>query len=233
MATARSRLMLRLAGAALAALASLGADCGDPVQQPPPPGGVTVRGQVILSGTSSDDIGMPLHERIVTDATGVPVELVAADAATQERVRGANPVVTSDSGVFTFTHVAPGQWFVRTQLGETRRVESAPFVVAGQDAEVDAPLRVTSSAVLNAYPNPFGLATGIGLEIENSPGGLIEWEVLTLGLQTVWSGSLDGNPPGYVHVHWGGSDLTGPPGLYWGRIRDANGDHYDLLFKDE
>jgi hypothetical protein len=197
-----------------------GADCGDDVVRP---AGSPVSGRVVLGGTQTDDLGIPLFERIVTDATGVPVQLRRSDGTTL--------TATSMAGAFRFDDVPNGKWRARTSVDPAQPVESMEFTVAGAAVAVADPLVLASSGTLVTYPNPFHVATGVGLEVAAGPGGRIEFEVLTLGLERVWSGSLDGNPPGYVHVHWGGPDLAGPAGLYWAHLRDATDDYYDLVFK--
>jgi hypothetical protein len=199
-----------------------GADCGDAVA---PATGV-VTGRVVLHGTQTDELGNPQVELLVMDATGVPIHLRRSDGRTLS--------ATTTDGAFRFDAVAAGTWRVRAIVDPARPIESPPFEVGTGPVEVEEPLRVTSSATLNTYPNPFGLASGVGLEVTSAPGGHVEFEVLTLDLEPMWRGSLDGVPPAsYLHVHWGGPDLAGPPGLYWAHLRDTNGDHYDLLFKSE
>ena len=216
----KTRLVRATSLAAFIAFAA-GADCGDRVTAPT---GV-VTGRVVLAGTATDALGNPLFERIVTDATGVPVELRRSDGRTL--------TTKSSLGGFRFESVPAGPWRARTLVDPAHPIESPQFVVADAEVEVQDPLQVGSSPTLVTYPNPFGLMSGVGFEIAAGPGGRIEFEVLTLALEPIWRGSLDGLPPGYIHVHWGGPDLAGPPGLYWAHLRDADGDHYDLLFKNE
>lgn len=215
-----------MSGAGLVGFAVLaaGSDCGDSVA---PQVTQRVHGFVVLGGTQTDELGAAILERIVTDASGVRVELVP------ERAGDTVQVAFSDSGRFEFASVPEGTWRARVAVDPQSPVESSPFAVAGAPVEIDEPLVVASSAELVTYPNPFDPTTGVGLEVANGPGGRVEYAILTLGLETVWSGSLDGNAPGYFHVHWGGGDLAGPPGLYWAVLRDANGVHTDLVFKNE
>jgi hypothetical protein len=199
------------------------ASCGS---NPAGPGGSIVSGTVVLVATLTDSVGSLLGERRVTDATGLPIELVRGDSVLA--------TVPSQNGAFRFTAVNRGSYVVRTEVVAAPAVE-LPVLVQGSSIQLGAPLRIEPSPNLLTYPNAFRRAEGLAIECVPTIAGPVDVEALTVGLQVVWHLRFAANwPPGDLfHVHWNAIDDAQAPvaaGTYWIRARFDGHEIANLVF---
>lgn len=203
---------------ALSALAASLAGCGSTTR--PVPEGPQVSGRIHLVASLTDDGGIETGQRLVTDATGVLLQLAHGDT-----------VVTtaySQSGYFRFFGVAAGSYVIR--LPEPALAEDTLQVtVTTNSIDRALPLRVEPSPLLLTAPNPCTRADGLAIYRSLPAAGPVSAAVLDLGFEPVWSFGPVAHPGGLFHVHWF-PDVGVPAGMYWVRVSAGGIETVELVY---
>ena len=210
------RAMKSCRSAALLPLLALA--CGSATAPVPP--GPQVSGRLELVASLTDLTEIETGQRTVTDAAGVPVQLVRNDTvvATAYSVRGQ----------FRFFGVAAGDYTIR--LPEPGLAAfTLPVTVASSSVNLVLPLRIEPASSTLTAPNPCTRMDGLAIYRAVAPAGPVRAEVLTLGFESVWSFGFANHPAALFHVHWL-PELGNPPGMYWVRVRTGGSDTLDLVF---
>lgn len=192
--------------------------CGSSTE--PVPAGPQVSGRVEIVSTLTEVSGIETGQRTITNATGVPVQLVRADAVVAE--------VLSVDGQFRFFGVAAGDYVVRLPqpgLGAFTQ----PVTVAAVSVNLALPLRIEPSTLLLTAPNPCTRAEGLAIYRDVPVAGRVQADVLNLAFESVSPPfSLPSHPATLFHYHWF-PDPGSPAGLYWVRVRIGGIDTVELV----
>jgi hypothetical protein len=190
----------------LAALVLVVAGCGDKTASAPPTS-FTLDGSVTLTGASTSAIGGYLGPRVVTDADGVPVDLLF----------GANVTATTTTsrGHYAFSGLRAGTYRVRARALAGIEVVSNDLTL-GQSNLTAATLALQSRGGLFPFPNPSADTVTTTFFLAGDEDASLRLYDRSGNLQRVL---LEGTMPGGVNrMPWDGRDLHGtrvPAGFYW------------------
>lgn len=216
--TTRARFVGLLAAAALAA-----AGCGR--ETTTQPATFALSGRVRLVGPLTAADGRYLGTRVVTDADGVPVDLLL----------GATVVRTTQTadGAFRFSGLSPGGYFARARVFGALAVRSAGLTIATRDVAAPDPLVLESVGDLYPAPNPVDTATTIVFAAANP--GAVSLRVLALDGTVVRTLYVDRMlEPGRFATDWNARDDRGSPvapGCYWMTFESGTDQRAQLLFR--
>lgn len=210
-------LRSRLAWRALVLPPLLTLACGSSTEPVPPGPQVSGRLEIVTSLTDASEF--ETGQRTVTDATGVPLQLVRSDTV----VATASTV----NGQFRFFGVAAGSYVVRpSEPGLAAFTEAVTVTTVSVDLSL--PLRIEPSPILLTAPNPCTHADGLAIYRNVPAPGPVRAEVLTLGFESIYSSSFAHHPAALFHVHWF-PEPGNPAGLYWVRVRIGGVDTVELI----
>ena len=191
----------------VAAAALLIAGCAK--DEPTKPTTFALTGHVQLVGHMTAEDGRPLGSRTVTDADGVPVDLLYGNAVL---VR-----THTSGGAFRFEGLAPGGYFARANIFGTLTEQSAGVTIATRDVDIVNPLVLESVGDLYPAPNPVDTATVITFASSSAGSALLR--VLALDGTVARNLFIEEMPsPGIYLTRWDGNDDHGasvPSGYYW------------------
>ena len=186
-----------------------------------------ISGRVRLVGRLTDEVGQETGLRVVEDADGVEVLLLAgADSSWR--------ATTTAGGLYRFEGLLPTAYKARTRSTPETWLETHYMVVLTGDVFAPDTLVVAPQGDVRTYPNPFPYDHGEAIEFTTTTPEPYRIEVYDLGWRIVWSYEAQG-PPGFVHVHWPGWDENDehvPPGAYWIVLRRDGTVHTSLVFKE-
>jgi hypothetical protein len=186
----------------------------------PVPAGLQVSGRLELVASLTDVTEIETGQRTVTDAGGVPVQLVRNDSVVATAL--------SVSGRFRFFGVAAGDYTIR--LPEPGLATfTLPVTVTTSSVELTPPLRIESAPAMLTAPNPCTRMDGLAIYRTVPTPGPVGAEVLTLGFESVWTFGFATHPATLFHVHWFPAPEN-PAGMYWVRARIGGADTLDLVF---
>lgn len=208
---------------ALLACALLAAGCGRETTTPPTT--FALSGRVHLVGPLTAANGQYLGTRTVTDADGVPVDLLLGNTVV-------GTTHTTD-GAFRFAGLSPGGYFARARIFGALGVRSAGLTIAARDVAAPDPLVLESVGDLYPAPNPVDTAT------------TIVFSATSLGSAVLRVLALDGTPvrtlyvnrmlePGLYATDWNARDDEGnlaAPGCYWMTFESGADQRAQLLFR--
>jgi hypothetical protein len=190
----------------LAALVLVVAGCGDKTANAPPTS-FTLDGRVTLTGASTSVTGGYIGPRVVTDADGVPVDLLFGPnvAAT----------TTTSQGHYAFGGLRSGTYRVRARALAGVEVVTNDLTL-GQSNLTAATLTLQSSGDLFPFPNPSADTVTTTFFLAGDEDASLRVYDRTGNLERVLiAGTL---PGGVNRMPWDGRDLHGtrvPAGFYW------------------
>ena len=205
------------------ACAVVAAGCGR--ESPTQPSTFTLTGHVQLVGQLIASDSRPLGTRVVTDADGVPVDLLYGTAVVAR-------TQTTD-GAFRFAGLVPGGYFVRAHISDSLGVQSKGLTIANRDVEAANPIVLAPIGDLYPAPNPVDSSTVITFATTSAGSAVLR--VLALDGAVVRhlyvAQMLD---PGLYLTRWNGSDDQGAPvapGCYWMTFEAGTDQRAQLLFR--
>jgi hypothetical protein len=203
--------------------ALVAAGCGR--ESPTQPSTYALTGHVQLIGHVTGTNGQHLETRVVSDADGVPVELLYGNTVVAR-------AHTTD-GAFRFTGVAPGGYHVRALIFGSLDTLSAGVTVPNRDVDVGPPIVLESVGDIYPAPNPIEPATVVTFRTTNLSSAALRVLALdgTLIRQLYASQMLD---PGLYLAEWNGSDAQGvplPQGYYWLTFEAGTDQRAQLVFR--
>jgi hypothetical protein len=205
------------------ASALLASGCAN--DQPTQPATYALSGHVELVGHLTGANGQSLGTRVVTDADGVPVDLLYGSTVVAH-------TLTSD-GAFRFTGIAPGGYFARASIFGSLTVRSAGVTIASRDVEVADPILLESVGDLYPVPNPSDSSTVVTFASASFSSALLR--VLALdGAQVRRLYVTESPGPGLYSTVWDGEDDSGvpvAPGYYWMTLAAGTDQRAQLLFR--
>jgi hypothetical protein len=189
-----------------------------------PPGRYSLSGHLRLTGAFIDTLGVPAGTRVVGDADGVPVDLLA----------GAEVIAhtTTVHGVYTFTGLAPGAYQARSMVIGNVWDKTNVFTIVRTDLAAGDTLRLVSEGDLYPVPNPVATETTIYFELPETT--LVDIRIRDLAGGTVRKLLQAKRPPGLNQVIWTGVDSAGTPArspLYWATFEAGQDVRVQLLFR--
>lgn len=194
----------------------LGLACGSSTAPAPP--GPQVSGQLEVVASLTDISGIETGRRTVTDATGIPVQLVRNDSMVA--------TVLSAGGRFRFFAVTAGDYVIR--LPEPGLAAfTLPVTVTTASVDLVTPLRVEPSPALLTAPNPCTRTEGLAIYRNVPVAGTVQADVLTLGFESIFPVTTP-HPASLFHVHWL-PEFVDPAGMYWVRVRTGGTDTVELV----
>jgi hypothetical protein len=207
----------------LAVSALLVAGCAK--DEPTKPTTFALTGRVQLVGHMTADDGRPLGSRTVTDADGVPVDLLYGNSVLMR--------THTTGGAFRFEGVAPGGYFARANIFGSLTEQSNGVTIASGDVDIANPLVLESVGDLYPAPNPVDTGTVITFASSNAGSALLR--VLALDGTVVRTLYIDEMPsPGFYLTRWDGNDDHGasvPTGYYWMTYAAGPDQRAQLLFR--
>lgn len=218
------RLWLWVGIAALSLLVSCSND--DPAGLDPAPGHYTLSGRVTLTGYLVNDQGTFAGTRVVPDADGVSVELLAGQSV-------AARTLTTD-GVYSFSGLPPAAYQTRTSVIPSVSDLSAVFTIVASNLTAGDTLRLVSRGDLLPIPNPVEDETIIYWEIPDTLE--VDIQVMSLAGDTVKTLLHGERNPGINQVRWDGLDRYDnpvPEGSYWVTFKSGSDQRAQLLFKQD
>ena len=193
--------------------------------QPAQPATYALTGHVQLIGHLTASNGQPLGTRVVSDADGVPVDLLYGNAVLAR--------THASHGAFRFEGLAPGGYFVRANIFGALSVRSSGLTIATHDVDAASPLVLESVGDLYPAPNPVDSITVITYGIANNGSTLLR--VLALDGRVVRRLYTTQIPaPGLYLTEWDGTDDHGAavaPGYYWMTLEAGTDQRAQLLFR--
>ena len=213
---------LPLALACACALAFVLAACGR--ESPTAPAGHEISGPVVLVGFLTDSLSAFAGTRVVGDADGILVELVAGQAvvASTRTVRGR----------YRFTNVPAGAYRARARVTFDMIAETQTLTLAQGSLLVADTLRLRSRGDLFPVPNPFRRSQTAYFSLPVAEQ--VNLRVLDLAgspVRQLFEGLLSA---GLHQALWDGTDDAGDaraPGLYWFTLQDAQGTRVQLVIR--
>ena len=206
--------------ASLAAIAGLVSCSAEPTK----PRAYSITGHVKLTGYLVDAGGRFAGTRVVGDADGVPVELVYGTRVVAR--------ATTVGGVYHFTGIAPGGYFVQTNPVSIISDFTNDLTVANSNLAVGDTLRLASVGDLSPIPNPIGSGSRIYFELPDSQ--YVEVRVRNMGGEPVKTLFLGDLPGGVQNAFWDGRDATGSPvpgEIFWVTLESDVDQRAHLIFK--
>lgn len=195
---------------------------------PTAPSAYRLTGAVQLVAYLVDDGGRFLGNRVITDASGIPVELMDRQNVVAS--------TTTVRGQYTFDAVPKGAYRVRARVSADLLPElsdvTVPLTVIDRDIRAGEVLSLSSFGDLTPAPNPSRGTLFVSFQLPNRMD--VDIRVLDLGgrvLQHVLHATLE---KGDQLVGWNGRNDTGGvmgPGLYWFALRDASGPRVHLILR--
>jgi hypothetical protein len=193
-------------------------------EQPAQPGTYALTGHVQLIGHLTASNGQSLGTRVVSDADGVPVDLLLGSAVLARTL--------TSHGAFRFTGLAPGGYFARAHIFGSLAVQSPGLNIATSDVDAANPLVLASVGDLYPVPNPVDSSTVITYAITSNSSAVLR--VLALDGTVVRHLYTTQMPaPGLYLTEWNGSDDHGAPlapGCYWMTLEAGTDQRAQLLF---
>lgn len=194
-------------------------------ESPTQPSTFTLSGHVQLIGHLTASDSRPLGTRVVSDADGIPVDLIYGDAVIAS-------TQTTD-GVFRFAGLTPGGYFVRARIFGSLGVQSKGLTIANRDVQAADPLVLTQVGDLYPAPNPVDSSTVIVFSATDVGSAALRVRTLdgTVVRHLYVAEMLD---PGLYLARWNGSDdqgLTLAPGCYWLTYEAGTDQRAQLLFR--
>ncbi len=110
-------------------------------------------------------------------------------------------------------------WLESADLDGTNHFFCPITVVVGGTPQEPTPLVPTITALLDAYPNPFGLNTTIPYTLKAA--GDVKIDIYNVKGQVVWSSNVHQEKAGFFTVPWQGQDMNGKAvssGIYYYRM---------------
>lgn len=213
----------RLAALAAAGLLALGA-CGR--DEPTAPTSHDISGPVVLTGYLTNDAGQFTGTRVVSNATGVPVELWNATGPLARTL--------TVNGRYRFESVPPGTYTTRTVFGLDFVSQSHVLTMSSTDIAVADTLRLRSLGSLFPVPNPSaGPVTVYYPHITQSAGQILVLDLAGRTVKTLFRGTFQASEQQLQF--WDGRDEQGLPvpfGLYWFVLQDDLETRAQLLFHE-
>lgn len=203
--------------------AFVAAGCGR--EGPTQPSTYALSGHVQLIGHVTGTNGQHLETRVVSDADGVPVDLLYGNTLVAS-------THTTD-GAFRFTSVPPGGYHVRARIFGSLDTVSAGVTVPNRDVDVGPPVVLESVGDIYPAPNPIEAATVITFATDSLGASALRVIALngTIIRQLYVSGMIH---PGIYLAEWNGSDAAGvplPPGYYWLTFEAGTDQRAQLVFR--
>lgn len=209
------------AGLALTAAALAG--CGR--DNPAEPATYALSGRVQLVGRLTAANGQPAGSRLVDDADGVPVDLLLGN-----RIVAKTHTV---DGVYRFSGVAPGGYYVRANYEGAFGVLSDGLTVASRDVVAAAAIVMNAAGDLYPAPNPVDSTCAITFTSDTARG--VDVRVIALDGTVVRHLLVASEEsPGLFLTVWDGKDDYGAvpaPGAYWMRYTLGADERAQLLFR--
>lgn len=194
-------------------------------ESPTEPTTFALTGHVQLIGHVTGTNGQHLETRVVSDADGVPVDLVY----------GSTVVATTHTtdGAFRFTGVAPGGYHVRARIFASLDTLSAGVTVPNRDVDVGPPIVLESVGDIYPAPNPIEAATVITFATDSVSSSALRVLALdgTIVRHLYVTGMIH---PGIFLAEWNGSDDQGAPlapGYYWLTFEAGADQRAQLVFR--
>ena len=205
------------------ACAVVAAGCGR--DTPTQPSTFTLTGHVQLIGHLTDRNSQSLGTRVVSDANGVPVDLIYGNAVVAR--------TQTTGGVFRFAGLAPGGYYVRARIFGSLGVQSNGLTIANRDVDAVDPLVLAPVGDLYPAPNPVDSSTVIVFSATNVGSAVLRVLALdgTVLRHLYVAEMLD---PGLYLTRWNGSDDQGvpvAPGCYWMTFEAGTDQRAQLLFR--
>ncbi len=189
------------------------------------PGLHSLTGQLQLTGYRVDSLGVFLGTQVVTDASGVPVDLLDG-----RRVAARTWTV---AGRYEFSGLASGAYQTRSSvlgIGDVSNV----FVITNSDLVAGDTLRVASRGDIDPVPNPIVTEAFFYFALPDTEQ--VSVQIRTLAGDMVQSLIDARRPRGLNQTRWNGLDRNDnpvPPGLYWVTLVAGNDQRAQLLFKED
>ena len=203
--------------------AFVAAGCGR--EGPTGPGTYALTGHVQLIGHITGTNGQHLETRVVSDADGVPVDLLYGNTIVA--------TTHTTDGAFRFAGVYPGGYHVRARIFASLDTVSAGVTVPNRDVDVGPAIVLESVGDIYPAPNPIEAASVITFRTENLSNSALRVLALngTVIRQLYASQMID---PGLYLAEWNGTDAQGvplPPGYYWLTFEAGTDQRAQLAFR--
>lgn len=213
----------RIVRIVLLAIALAAAGCGR--ESPTQPTAFALTGRVQLIGHITATTGQHIETRVVSDADGVPVDLMY----------GSSVVATTHTtdGAFRFNAVAPGGYRVRARIFASLDTVSSLVTVPNRDVDVGPPVVLESVGDIYPAPNPIEPATVVTFRTDSLSSSALLVRALdgTVLRHLYASQMLD---PGLYLAAWNGTDDQGAPlvqGYYWLTFEAGSDHRAQLVFR--
>jgi hypothetical protein len=200
------------------------AACSRDEPSAPTSGVHALTGRVRLTGFLTDTSARFVGTRVLHDADGVPVELIAGNRVIAE--------TTTEDGVYRFTGVAPGSYYARTRLIADISDETNQVTVADFDLVVTDTLQLQSRGSLTPAPNPMVTSTRIYFQLDTD--GRVTLRILDLAGNIVRNLLDHHAAAGLRSQLWDGRDQNGQlagNAIYWAILEFDGEIRAHLLFR--
>jgi len=191
---------------------------------PTAPGTYELSGPVILTGYHVAADGTFLGTRVIADADGVPVELVAGTRIVARTL--------TSGGRYRFVGVGPGGYIVRSTVFDYIGDATDALTIIDHDVASRDTLRLESFGDMAPVPNPMGADVVVFFTLPDSAQVVMRvFDLAGDSVRTIINGV---RPKGVNTTVWDGRYPDGSPapgGMYWLTFAAADDRRLQLLFR--